>query len=127
MREFDLAGALPVVFELDQDPLTQHSLPVAKAVSRLPVVRRDVAVVVAETVSAEAVLGALRGASPPHVDHIALFDVYRGPGIGSGKKSLAILVLMQDTARTLTDAEIDATVTDLLRVLRDRFDASPRK
>jgi phenylalanyl-tRNA synthetase beta chain len=127
MREFDLVGALPVVFELDQDPLTQRSLPVAKAVSRLPVVRRDVAVVVAEAVSAEAVLDALRGASPAHVDHIALFDVYRGPGIGSGKKSLAILVLMQDTARTLTDAEIDATVTDLLRVLRDRFDASPRK
>ena len=127
MREFDLVGALPVVFELDQDPLTQRSLPVAKAVSRLPVVRRDVAVVVAETVSAEAVLDALRAASPAHVDHIALFDVYRGPGIGSGKKSLAILVLMQDTARTLTDAEIDATVADLLHVLRDRFDASIRK
>jgi phenylalanyl-tRNA synthetase beta chain len=90
-------------------------------------VRRDVAVVVAESVPAEAVLDALREASPGHVDHIALFDVYRGPGIESGKKSLAILVLMQDTARTLTDAEIDATVTDLLRVLRNRFDASIRK
>ena len=61
------------------------------------------------------------------VDHIALFDVYRGSSIEAGKKSLAILVLIQDTARTLTDADIDATVTDLLRVLRDRFDASIRK
>jgi phenylalanyl-tRNA synthetase beta chain len=57
---------------------------------------------------------------------VALFDVYRGPGIERGKKSLAILVLMQDTARTLTDAEIDATIADLLRVLRERFDASVR-
>ncbi len=40
-----------------------------------------------------------------------------------GKKSLAILVLMQDTARTLTDAEIDAAVASLLRVIQDRFGA----
>jgi phenylalanyl-tRNA synthetase beta chain len=126
MREFDLAGPAPVVFELDQDPLTRRSLPAANAVSRFPVVRRDVAVVVAESVSAGAVLDTLKLASPAHVEHISLFDVYRGPGIESGKKSLAILVLMQDTARTLTDSEIDATVADLLRVLKDRFDAAIR-
>ena len=57
--------------------------------------------------------------SPPHVDTLSLFDVYRGPGIAAGKKSLAILVLMQDTERTLTDAEIDATVAELLRVLQE--------
>jgi phenylalanyl-tRNA synthetase beta chain len=126
MREFDIAGPLPVLFELDQEPLVERSLPAAKTMSRLPVVRRDIAVVVAETVSAGAVLDALKVASPAHVEHIALFDVYRGPGIGSGKKSLAILVLIQDTARTLTDSEIDATVADLLRVLVDRFEASIR-
>jgi phenylalanyl-tRNA synthetase beta chain len=56
-----------------------------------------------------------------------VFDVYRGPGVGPGKKSLAILVLMQDTARTLTDAEIDATVADLLRELQNRFKATLRQ
>ncbi len=56
-----------------------------------------------------------------------LFDVYRGPGIEPGKKSLAILVLMQDTERTLTDAEIDATVAGLLRILADRFGATLRQ
>jgi phenylalanyl-tRNA synthetase beta chain len=127
MREFDLAGAPPVVFELDQEPLTEHPLPSAKAVSRVPAVRRDIAVVVAETIPAEAVLDALRRSSGGHVERVALFDVYRGHGIEHGKKSLAILVLMQDTARTLTDAEIDVTVADLLRVLGERFDASIRK
>jgi len=87
----------------------------------------DVAVVVAESISAEAVLDALRNASPDHVERIALFDVYRGAGIESGKKSLAILVLMQDTARTLTDAEIDATVGGLLRELENRFKATLRQ
>ena len=76
--------------------------------------RRDIAVVVDETIPAQAVLDALVAVKPPVVDHIALFDVYRGRGIEVGKKSLAILVLIQDTARTLTDAEIDATVADLL-------------
>ena len=126
LREFDLAGAPPVVFELDQERLTERALPSAKTVSRLPAVRRDIAIVVAETIPSETVLNAMRQASPAHVEHVALFDVYRGPGIESGKKSLAILVLMQDTARTLTDVEIDATVADLVRVLRERFDASIR-
>lgn len=93
LREFDLAGAPPVVFELDQEPLTEHALPLAKTVSRLPAVRRDIAIVVAETIPAEAVLDALRQASPAHVEHVVLFDVYRGPGIESGKKALQFLCL----------------------------------
>ena len=90
-------------------------------------VRRDLAVVVDESVAAQEILDALAAAKPSHVDYISLFDVYRGRGIESGKKSLAILVLMQDTQRTLTDAEIDATVAALLRVVEDRFGGSLRR
>ncbi len=126
MRAFDLAGPAPVVFELEQAALMELLLPAAKAVSRLPIVRRDIAVVVDEGVRAGAVLDELRRCSPSQVERIELFDVYRGKGVESGKKSLAILVLMQDTARTLTDSEIDSTVADLVRVLRDRFGASIR-
>jgi phenylalanyl-tRNA synthetase beta chain len=64
---------------------------------------------------------------PARVEAIRLFDVYRGAGLPQGKKSLAILVLMQDTERTLTDADIDATLAELLRVLRDRFGATLRQ
>ena len=85
------------------------------------------AVVVADDVPAQDVLAALEAAKPPHVDSIRLFDVYRGPGIDPGKKSLAILVLMQDTERTLTDVEIDATMADLLQVLAVRFGATLRQ
>ena len=90
-------------------------------------VRRDIAVVVDEDVSAQSVMEALQNTKPAHVEEIALFDVYRGPAINPGKKSLAILVLIQDTARTLTDAEIDGTVAKLLRVLQDRFGATLRQ
>jgi phenylalanyl-tRNA synthetase beta chain len=125
VREFDLPQA-PIAFELEQDAFTERGLPAVRSVSRLPLVRRDLAVVVDEGVAAQAILDALEGVRAPHVEHIALFDVYRGPGIQRGKKSLAILVLIQDTARTLTDAEIDATVAALLRELENRFNATLR-
>ena len=126
VREFDLPAA-PVLFELDQDSFTEIGLPSARPVSKLPVVRRDLAVVVDDSVPAQAILDALVAVMPPHVEHIDLFDVYRGAGIEPGKKSLAILVLIQDTARTLTDAEIDATVAVLLRELENRFKATLRQ
>jgi phenylalanyl-tRNA synthetase beta chain len=126
VKEFELPRA-PVLFELDLAALLASGLPTARAVSRLPVVRRDLAVVVADALPAQEVLTALNDAKPAHVDTVRLFDVYRGPGIESGKKSLAILVLMQDTERTLTDVEIDATVAGLLQVLASRFGATLRQ
>ena len=83
--------------------------------------------VVDESLPVQDALDALAAACPAHVEQISLFDVYRGPGVERGKKSLAILVLMQDTARTLTDAEIDATVAELVRVLQDRFGGTLRQ
>jgi phenylalanyl-tRNA synthetase beta chain len=85
------------------------------------------AVVVADTVAVQDVMSALETAKPPHVESVRLFDVYRGAGIDSGMKSLAILVLMQDTERTLTDVEIDATMAGLLQVLATRFGATLRQ
>jgi len=126
VKHFELPRA-PVLFELDLGPLLALGLPSARPVSRLPAVRRDLAVVVDDGVPAQAILTALEAGKPAHVDAIGLFDVYRGPGIGPGKKSLAILVLMQDTERTLTDAEIDATVAGLLRIIVDRFSATLRQ
>jgi phenylalanyl-tRNA synthetase beta chain len=117
----------PVVFEIDQEAIERTGLPAARPVPRFPMVRRDLAVVVDEGIPAQSLLDALQAVRPPHVERVALFDVYRGPGVGPGKKSLAILVLMQDTARTLTDAEIDATVADLLRELQNRFKATLRQ
>ena len=80
-----------------------------------------------ESLPAQALLDALTQASPPHVIAVSLFDVYRGPGLTEGRKSLAILVLMQDTSRTLTDADIDATEALLLSVATERFGAVLRR
>jgi phenylalanyl-tRNA synthetase beta chain len=126
VRHFELPR-VPIAFELELPPLLARPMPAAVPVPKLPVARRDLAVVVDDPVPAQDILAALEAARPPFVDAIRLFDVYRGAGIPAGKKSLAILVLMQDTARTLTDAEIDATVAEMLRVLTDRFSATLRQ
>jgi phenylalanyl-tRNA synthetase beta chain len=126
VRHFELPRA-PVVFELELAGLAQRAVPVAAPISKLPVARRDFAVVVDAEVPAQDVLDVLLAAKPARVPSIRLFDVYRGPGIAVGKKSLAILVLIQDTERTLTDAEIDETVAHLLRVLQERFGATLRQ
>lgn len=118
---------VPVLFEMDLAPLTSAPVPTAVPVSRLPRVRRDMAVVVDEAVPAQDVLDALDTARPSAVASIRLFDVYRGPSLGLDKKSLAILVLMQDTERTLTDAEIDAVMTQLVQVVVDRFQGTLRQ
>ena len=88
--------------------------------------RRDLAIVVDDALPAQAVLDTLLEARPAHVDTVRLFDVYRGAGLPDGRKSLAILVLMQDTARTLTDADIEATLREMLALLAQRFDATLR-
>jgi len=126
VKDFDLPRA-PVLFELELAPLLQRPLPVARPVSRFPVVRRDIAIVIDEGVAAGEIQATLEAARDPRVEVIRLFDAYRGAALAAGKKSLAILVLMQDTERTLTDAEIDAIVASLLRALQDRFGATLRQ
>jgi len=115
------------VFEADVQALSWIPLPAGRAVSRLPVVRRDLAVVVDESLPEATLLAALEEARVPYVDAVRPFDVYRGAGLPAGKKSLAILVLIRDTERTLTDAEIEGTVGALRRVLEERFGAELRQ
>jgi phenylalanyl-tRNA synthetase beta chain len=85
-----------------------------------------VAVIVDEKVEVQAMLAACREAAPPQVTEIAVFDVYQGKGIDSGKKSLAFRVLLQDTQKTLTDADVDSIIASLVKVLSDRFGGTLR-
>lgn len=112
VRRFELPSP-PVVFELDLDALLARPVPSGKPVSRQPVVRRDLALVVDEAVPVAALLRSMEDARAPFVVAIRPFDLFRGPGLPVGRKSVAILVLMQDTARTLTDAEIEGAVAAL--------------
>jgi phenylalanyl-tRNA synthetase beta chain len=124
-QKYELPGSA-VVFELGCDRLLAVPLPRFTEVSKFPAVIRDLAVVVADGVPADALLEALRAARPGRVQEVRIFDLYRGESVGKGRKSLAFRVVMQDTARTLTDAEVDAAMAQLAELLRDRFGAERR-
>jgi len=123
--KYELARA-PVLFEIDCDVLLAGRAPRFKAVSRMPTVRRDLAVVVAETLPAGAILEAVRAAVPACVREVEIFDQYRGKGVESGRKSLAFRIVMQDTARTLTDAEVEEIVGSVRLLMTEKFQATPR-
>lgn len=124
-QKYELSAA-PVLFELEVDGLLTRCVPVYSEVSKFPPVRRDLAVVVDDTVSVQSLLEGLNENLPAIVTAVELFDVYRGKGIDSGKKSLAFRVLMQDTQKTLTDEDVDGAVALLTSLLSERFDAKLR-
>jgi phenylalanyl-tRNA synthetase beta chain len=115
-----------VVFELELEPLLAVAVPQYEEVSRFPPVLRDRAVIVPDTVSAGDLIDAVKSFRPGLFRDVTLFDLYRGKGIDEGVKSLAFRVVMQDTARTLTDAEVDAAMTELDVMLAARFGARRR-
>ena len=115
-----------VLFELEAEALTIAATPHYREISKFPPVIRDRAVVVDEGVSARALLEEMDRIRSPLVQDIRLFDVYRGGNLGRGRKSLAFRVVMQDTARTLTDAEADAAMAQLTEGLSAKFGAKLR-
>jgi phenylalanyl-tRNA synthetase beta chain len=124
-RKYDLPVA-PILFELDCDVAAGRELPAYREVPKFPAVRRDIAPIVDEGIGWEAILDALYRERPRIVTEIAVFDVYQGEHIEKGKKSLAFSVLLQDTHKTLTDAEVDSAVSKLIQVLQQRFNAKLR-
>ncbi|NGX85502.1 phenylalanine--tRNA ligase subunit beta [Rahnella sp. Lac-M11] len=124
-RKLDLNGRT-VVFELLWNKVADRVLPDAKEISRFPANRRDIAVVVAENVPADDILAECKKVGANQVVGVNLFDVYRGKGVAEGYKSLAISLVLQDTARTLEEEEIAATVAKCVEALKQRFQASLR-
>ncbi|EIC85469.1 phenylalanine--tRNA ligase subunit beta [Serratia sp. M24T3] len=124
-RKLDLNGRT-VVFEMLWNKLADRVLPDAREISRFPANRRDIAVVVPENVAAEDILVECKKVGANQVVGVNLFDVYRGRGVAEGFKSLAISLVLQDTARTLEEEEIAATVARCVEALKQRFQASLR-
>jgi phenylalanyl-tRNA synthetase beta chain len=116
-QQYDMHAPM-VWFEVQLSALMQSCLPRLGDISRYPPVRRDIAVLVDESVSVQALLDAMRAQKAPYVAELALFDVYRGKGVDEGKKSLAFRVLLKDTQKTLTDSEIEPSIDSLIQALQ---------
>ena len=114
------------VFELDAAKALASEIPIAKPISRFPAIRRDVAVVVPDRISGEELVTAAAEAAPDLIRDVRIFDIYKGPGIEAGLKSVAIGLILQETSRTLTDDDADAAQAAAVQKLRDEFGAELR-
>ncbi|MGE3860912.1 MAG: phenylalanine--tRNA ligase subunit beta, partial [Burkholderiaceae bacterium] len=108
-QAFELPQA-PVLAELDVEPLLRRPVPVYSEPSKFPPVIRDLALLVdaglaAGTVQAEIARAVAEKPAARVVKNVKLFDEYRGKGLENKEKSLAFRLWMQDTERTLSEAE----------------------
>jgi phenylalanyl-tRNA synthetase beta chain len=94
--------------ELDLDAIPLADVLVAPAVSPFPAVFQDISLIVDDGVAAQAVVDAVRAGAGPLLEDVRLFDVYTGPQIGDGRKSLALALRFRAADRTLTEDEASA-------------------
>jgi len=125
VQKYDLPQP-PVLFEIDFDAAKATTVPAYCEVSKFPPVVRDLAIVVDQGLELQTLLAGLKGRLPLLVQDIQLFDVYVGKGVPENKKSLAFRIVMQDTQRTLQDAEVDLAVQQLISCLEREFAAQLR-
>ena len=119
------AGQLhPAVVERSGLP-AGTSLP-APRVSPFPAVFQDLSVVVGADVPASAVVDAVRAGAGVLLEEVALFDVYTGPQIGEGRKSLTLALRFRAADRTLTEDEASAARDAALAVAAERLGAALR-
>lgn len=115
------------LFELDLSSVQEAILPKFEPISAFPIVRRDIAIIVDQMVSAATIEKEITNNTNQLLKNIKIFDIYQGKGIEEGKKSIALGLLFQHYDRTLVDAEINKEVSQIVDVLKKKFNAKLRE
>ncbi|BCR38844.1 TPA: phenylalanine--tRNA ligase subunit beta [Haemophilus influenzae] len=114
------------VFEILWNAIAARNVVQAKEISKFPANRRDLALVVTDSVPAGELIAACKQAGGEKLVQVNLFDVYQGVGIAEGYNSLAISLTVQDNEKTLEDEEINAVISAVLAEVKQRFNAELR-
>ncbi len=121
-RKFGLNGRT-IVFEIEWAAINTKVIPEAVSLSKFPANRRDIALVVDQEIASGDILATCRAAGGELLRDAKLFDVYVGPGVEQGKKSLAIALTLQSGERTLEEAEIAAAVNAIVQAVAASYSA----
>jgi phenylalanyl-tRNA synthetase beta chain len=126
-KRYDLRDAV-FLAEFNLDALLARRNPGKsfKSLPQFPSSRRDVALLVAENVTHDAVLQTVKQAKAAHLESVELFDVFRGKGVPAGQKSIAYAITYRAVDKTLTDAEVNTAHAKLLETLQTRLPAELR-
>ncbi len=125
LKSMDFTYA-PVLFELDLTGLAVQRARYQE-ISRYPQVRRDLAVVLDEDVTLSALTERVTLAASSLLRELRVFDVYRGPGLEQGRKSIALGLIFQDISRTLTDDDVERLMASVVADLRESLNARIRE
>ncbi|MEA5041010.1 MAG: phenylalanine--tRNA ligase subunit beta [Oscillibacter ruminantium] len=114
--------------ELSFDALfaAQGALPIYHALPKFPAVARDIAVVCDAGITVGALENCIRRGAKGLLKEVALFDIYTGTGIAPGKKSVAFNLTLRADDRSLTAAEADEDVANILALLKSELGAALR-
>ncbi len=127
-RRFDLkAEVFYAEFDWEQIVSLTAGLGVSyKELPKFPEVRRDLALVLDQSVTYEELEQAAYQVEKKILRGVSLFDIYQGDKIGPGKKSYAMSFILRDDEKTLTDEIIEKTMERILNVFREKFQATIR-
>ena len=127
-KRYDLRDAV-LLAELSLDQLLARRNPATsfKALPAFPSVRRDVAMLVPEATTHDAVLSAVKQAKSANLESVELFDVFRGKNVPPGQKSVAYAFTYRHAERTLTDAEVNDAHEKLVEQFRQKLGAALRE
>ncbi len=122
----------PVLFEVEADFLQHKAVPMYAEISKFPAVTRDLALLVKQSLNVQSIFDVFdeqrTGSQVCRImQHIVLFDEYRGKGLLPDEKSLAFRITMQDTQSTLQDDSIDAAISAFIDVVNKKLGATLRK
>lgn len=124
--KLDLAGDT-FLFEIKLDLMFGEQLPTFAPLSKFPSIRRDISILVDETVTFGQITDCIRQVAPEILQEIRLFDVYTGKNIDFGRKSLALGLILQETSHNLTDEDAEGVMTRIINALSDKLNAQLRE
>jgi phenylalanyl-tRNA synthetase beta chain len=127
-RQYDLRDAV-LLAELNLDLLLarRNTAKPFRPLPAFPAIRRDVAMILPEATTHEAILQAVKQTKPANLETVELFDVFRGKNVPPGQKSVAYAFTYRHAERTLTDAEVNAAHEKLVAQLKQRLLAIVRE
>ncbi|MEX2333620.1 MAG: phenylalanine--tRNA ligase subunit beta [Pseudohongiella sp.] len=125
-RELDFNNRV-YVFEIELGAVLATKIPKFNPLSRFPEVSRDLATVVDQQVSAQALRQVLQAEAGEFLVGLRIFDVYQGDALGENKKSVALGLTWQHPSRTLGDDDVNVIIKRCVKGLEDKFNAELRK
>ncbi len=125
-KQLDLQGPV-FLFEVDLKAITLPVVPRFASLSKFPSIRRDIALMVPESVLAAQLHDVIKGSAGALLQDVTVFDVYQGKGIPEGQKSIALGLTLQHPERTLVDDEVAKVMEQVVGALQKECGAVLRK